>query len=162
MSRRNNICSAITVLLIAGLLFISTLSARYTEFADPDEISTVFVPQVLLILLMALATLLLIRALRMPAGTRAAGSKPVDRQERQRAVFRVSSALGVMLAMGFLQDILGFYATMVPGIFLIGLAIGCQSKRALALVSLIAPLVVWLIIVQVAELSLPAGIFFQG
>ncbi|ASJ71311.1 tripartite tricarboxylate transporter TctB family protein [Granulosicoccus antarcticus] len=162
VSRRNNICSAITFLLISGLLLLHTFSDRYTAFSDPDEISTVFVPRILLILLFTLATLLLVRALRMPAGTRADGAQAVDKQERKRAIIRVMTVFFILLVMASIQDTLGFYATMALGILTTGWTMGCRNKLALLIVGLLAPLATWYIIVQLAELSLPAGILLQG
>ncbi|WP_306257118.1 tripartite tricarboxylate transporter TctB family protein [Pararhizobium sp. IMCC21322] len=145
---------------LGAIIFWSTFNPDWFSLSDKDEARTVLVPRVLLVLIIFMAALLLVRSFL--TATKSAGfSEAVAWQDRMGWV-RFAMATAIVLGVAFAMPRLGFYLAMVPGIAAMAAAMGLRRWILLTGVALIAPVIAWYIIVQIAELSLPEGKVFSA
>ena len=137
---------------LAALLFASSFSSDYAVEALFGDVSTVFVPRLFLIAWMALAALVFQRGF---AGPEIEGLPEVA----WRRLGLVAS-VGVLTGLGMLT--IGFLLSTIPGLFAFVWFYGYRKPVPLALVSLLLPLTVWLIFVEVFQLPLPQSPWFDS
>ncbi|WP_417522775.1 hypothetical protein [Marinovum sp.] len=138
------------VLLAAAAMYFHTFSDRYDSGPLYGDVSTVFVPRVILIALGTLAAGLALRGALRPAG-------PAGRDLNWSRIILTFAAASAMSLGAYL---LGYWIAMPLGVFLTGLAIGYPRKAVLAAVSLAATALVWFALGYLARVSLPQGQLF--
>ncbi len=129
----------------AAALFAHTYSDLYDTGPLFGDVSTVFVPRILLGLIAALSVALMVKGLLDRSGERLA---PIN----WRRLF-LTFAAACLTTAGLWY--LGFLIAMPFGVFLTGLAIGYPNRLILAAASIASTGVVWLMLGYVARVSLP-------
>ena len=140
---------AITALVAAGMI-VHTYDDRYVSEFLFGDVSTVFVPRLLLGAIVILALFLVLKGLRDREGV----SLPAVQIGRVMAVFAaiVATIAGVWF--------IGYLIAMPVGVFVIGWAIGYPNKLILAVTAVVAPMLTWFVLGQFAQVSFPPGALF--
>ena len=130
--------------------FVHTFADRYTSEFLFGDVSTMFVPRLLLGLIVLLAVGLMLKGIRDREG----GRLPEIAIGRTVAVFSacVLSIAGVWY--------IGFLIAMPVGVFLVGWTMGYSNKLVLAGTAVAAPLLTWVILGKLAQVAFPTGTFF--
>jgi len=136
--------------LFALAMYAHTFSDRYVNSFLFGDVSTVFFPRVLLILIALLSGGLVVRGLFVAGST----DGPAVRIGRIAVTYLacVATIAGVWLV--------GFLIAMPLGIVAIGLAMGQRRLVALIATAVIAPLLVWFVLGRLAQVSFPHGTLF--
>ena len=131
-------------------MFTHTFSDRYSNEFLFGDVSTTFVPRILLGLIVLLSLGLVIKGLRDRDG----GSLPAVAIGRVALVFGacVLSIAGVWF--------IGYLIAMPIGVFLVGWAFGYPNKLVLLVTAIVAPLLTWLVLAEFAQVSFPNGQIF--
>lgn len=131
-------------------MFVHTFSDRYDNEFLFGDVSTVFFPRLLLGTIVTLALALALK-----------GAKSNSEEEFLIVnLGRVAMTYGaaVLAALGVWY--IGYLYAMPFGVFLVGLALGYPNKLVLAGVSIVAPLTIWVVLAQFAQVSFPTGTLF--
>ena len=137
---------------LAALLFASTFAGDYAVEAMFGDVSTVFVPRLFLAAWMVFAAFLFASGFTRPE----IKGLPEVAWRRLAAVAGVAVITGV----GMLQA--GFLLSTVPGFFAFTWFYGYRKPLPLAIVSVLLPLAIWLLFVEVFQLPLPQSPWFEG
>ena len=136
----------VTAMAATGL-FVHTYADRYNNDFLFGDVSTVFVPRILLAMITLLSLGLVVKGVIDRDGGRFA----------EIAVGRVCAVFGACTLSILAVWFIGYLIAMPPSVFLVGLAIGYPKKLILAAVSLVAPLLTYGLLGQFAQVSFPAG-----
>ena len=139
--------------LVAALLFATTYSAEYHQQGGLfGDVNTVFVPRIFLIAWMLLA------AIQCVGGfiRKDAEAYPAVQWTKLGTV----SAIAVLVAFAMLGA--GFLLATIPGFFLFTWAFGYRRPVILAAVSVIFPIAIWLLFINVFKLPLPHSPWFDS
>ena len=140
--------------LVAAVLLFTTFNGNYFTLDDPDEVRTVLVPRILLLLLILFSLILLARN---AFGDGKATAGEVINWTDGAGWTRMAATVVITAAVAASLKFVGLYLAMVAGIFLIGAVIGFRRWIILGFVSFVAPALAWYVIVEIAELTLPGG-----
>lgn len=150
MRSKGDVITGAAFALFAFAMYAHTFSDRYVNPFLFGDVSTVFFPRVLLILIVLLSVGLIIRGF-CTAGS--AGAQPV---KVGRIAVTYLACITTIVGVWFL----GFLIAMPPGIVAIGLAMGQRRLVALITTAIAAPLLIWIALGRLAQVSLPSGVLF--
>lgn len=131
-------------------MFVHTYSPRYDNEFLFGDVSTVFFPRVVLAVIILLSLGLAFKGFRNSSGE--------DLREIQLG--RMLLTLGATILGIALVWFAGYLIGMPIGVFLVGLALGYPNKIILAVTSVVAPVLVWLVLGRLAQVSFPTGTLF--
>jgi hypothetical protein len=149
-SAQADIVYGIAILAAGAAMLAHTFSEIYDTGPLFGDVSTVFVPRILLIAICILAASLVVK------GALARDSESLDAMNWQRIAFTFAAASATTAGVWYF----GYQIAMPVGIFLTGLAIGYPNRLILAAASVAATATVWLTLGYLARVSLPEGQFF--
>ena len=131
-------------------MFAHTFSSRYNNEFLFGDVSTVFLPRLLLGCIVLLALSLSLK------GMRSNSEESLPDVNVARVALTFGAAAIAVTGVWFV----GYLYAMPVGVFLIGVALGYPNKMILAAVAVIAPFAVWLVLAKFAQVSFPSGTLF--
>ena len=134
----------------ASAMFAHTFAERYNNDFLFGDVSTVFVPRILLALVVILSLCLVLK------GARDKSQNTLTPVDVRRTVAVLSACIASIAGVWFI----GYLIAMPVGVFLVGLAIGYPNRIVLAATALVAPLLTWVVLGQFAKVSFPLGTVF--
>ena len=135
----------LVIFVAAAAMFAHTYSDLYDTGPLFGDVSTVFVPRILLGTICALSFALIVKGALNTSGDRLASIN----------WYRMALTFGAACLTTLGLWYLGFLIAMPIGVFLTGLAIGYPNKLILAAASIAGTGIVWLMLGYVARVSLP-------
>lgn len=149
-SRRADIVIGAIILLIVMAMYLHTFSEKYDTGPLFGDVSTVFVPRLILIALGLLSVGLMLRG----------AVRPENGVGRTLNWGRIVATFGVACAMSFGAYWVGYWIAMPLGVFLAGVAIGYPRYLVLAAAAALATITVWATLGYLARVPLPHGQLF--
>ncbi len=145
-----DIVLGIALLAAASLMFAHTFANRYDSGPLFGDVSTVFVPRIVLVLIGCLAVIMAIR------GAMTRDSEQLEELNWRRMAITFGAACATSLGIW----VFGYVLAMPVGIFLVGLAIGYPNKLVLAATCVVATAVIWVALGYFARVPLPTGTIY--
>lgn len=141
-----------SVLLIAAIgLFALTFTDQFDVPTFGGDVGPAFAPRGFLLVWIVLAVVSIVNDVRSLYDV---SPDPIHRGQLLGVVV-------IAVATGFAMVNIGFVFATVPGFFLFGWAFGYRKLAVLALVSVVAPLVIWALFTFGFELPLPSSPWFH-
>ena len=137
---------------LAALLFASTFASDYAVEAMFGDVSTVFVPRLFLAAWMVFAAFVFVSGF----------TKPEIKGLPEVAWPRLAAVAGVAVVTGVGMLQVGFLLSTIPGFFAFTWLYGYRRPVPLVVVSILLPLAIWLLFVEVFQLPLPQSSWFEG
>lgn len=138
------------LLVVGGLLMLSTFDPKYQGFGIGSDLSPVFFPRVLLSLWLALSAVILLRGLRPSV----AGW---PRQEKARC----AGVVAVVLAFTWAMTVVGFLFAMIPCFMVVSVLLGYRRPLPILVFGLLVPLLTWFVFTEMIEVFLPTSPWFD-
>ena len=136
---------------VAALLFASTFSTRYAIESLGGDVSTVFLPRAFLIVWMIFAAAVFVIG--------AQGRYKLDFPDVNWGRLTAISGVSLLTAAGMLT--VGFLFATIPGLWIFTWIFGYRKPIQLTLFSIIFPITVWILFINVFELPLPKSPWFD-
>ena len=136
--------------LVAAFLFASTFSVKYAIEPLGGDVSTVFLPRVFLIIWMLLAVTMFAMDSK--------GFFKLDLPDVAWGKLFAIVATSLLTAIGMLT--IGFVFATIPGTWIFTWIFGYRKIVQLTLFSILLPISVWILFIEIFELPLPQSPWF--
>lgn len=154
MNKRLDLSVSLVLLILPAILMGLTFTEQFDVPTFGGDVGPAFAPRAYFIIWFVLAALA-----SFAAFTAEQSSAPnVDERNNQ---WQLAGVIAVTVGTAFAMINIGFVFATIPGFFLFCLAFGYRKLMPLALVSTLAPIVIWAVFTFVFELILPRSPWFN-